>query len=48
MKIEVAPFSDILQNATCGKQINDIKELDRSPSVSRKQYSSTKGKFFLK
>ncbi|KAM3723917.1 Band 4.1-like protein [Dirofilaria immitis] len=30
------------KNATCNEQINDIKELDKSPSVSRKQYCATK------
>ncbi|VDO27647.1 unnamed protein product [Onchocerca flexuosa] len=30
------------KNVICDEQINDIKELDKSPSVSRKQYSSAK------
>lgn len=28
---------------TCCEQISSIKELDKSPSVSRKQYSLAKG-----
>uniref|UniRef100_A0A1I7VMB5 FERM domain-containing protein n=1 Tax=Loa loa TaxID=7209 RepID=A0A1I7VMB5_LOALO len=30
------------KNVTCDEQINDIRELDKSPSVSKKQYSSRK------
>uniref|UniRef100_A0AAF5RUS1 Moesin/ezrin/radixin homolog 1 n=2 Tax=Onchocercidae TaxID=6296 RepID=A0AAF5RUS1_WUCBA len=31
-----------VQNVTSDEQINDIRKLDKSPSISRKQYSSTK------
>ncbi|VDK72524.1 unnamed protein product [Onchocerca ochengi] len=36
------------KNVICDEQINDIKELDKSPSFSRKQYNSAKGELFSK
>ncbi|KAL4002291.1 FERM central domain family protein [Acanthocheilonema viteae] len=36
------------KDTTCYEQINSIKELDKSPSVSRKQYSSAKDSTYSK